>query len=166
MPLFLHHGIRGWLMSPQKPYIWNYTSNRKLKYIKIFDKQNNFKSSKIQVWVDQVRILFVCLFVWGLSSHSRTFHSYGDVIITGEGLQILTYAQHSWPLSSESSLACHTYCDTGHPFIRTSCKNCMANSAKGIGHEELNLIKIMNRFQSHYIHYTKKMRPLPSPNPR
>ena len=34
----------------------------------------------------------------------------------GEGLQILTCARHSWPLSSENSLACHTYCDTGHPF--------------------------------------------------
>ena len=31
----------------------------------------------------------------GLSSHSRIFHSYGDVTITGEGLQILTYARHS-----------------------------------------------------------------------
>ena len=28
------------------------------------------------------------LFVWGLSSHSRIFRSYGDVTITGEGLQI------------------------------------------------------------------------------
>ena len=28
--------------------------------------------------------LFV-LFVWGFSSHSRIFHSYGDVTITGEG---------------------------------------------------------------------------------
>ena len=26
----------------------------------------------------------VCLFVWGLSSQSRLFHSYGDVTITGE----------------------------------------------------------------------------------
>ena len=66
---------------------------------------------------------FVCLFVWGLSSHSRIFHSYGDITtmaaaITGEGLQILTnYARHLWPLSSEGSLACHIYCDTGHPFI-------------------------------------------------
>ena len=51
------------------------------------------------------------------SPHSRIFHSYGDVFIAGEGLQILTYARHSWPLSSERSLACHTYCDTGHPFI-------------------------------------------------
>ena len=25
----------------------------------------------------------------------------------------LTYARHSWPLSSKGSLACHTYCDTG-----------------------------------------------------
>ena len=35
----------------------------------------------------------------------------------GEGLQILTYTRHSLPLSSEGSLACHTYRDTGHPFI-------------------------------------------------
>ena len=61
---------------------------------------------------------FVCLFVcMGLISHPRIYHSYGDVTITGEGLQILTYARHSWPLSGEGSLACHTYCATGHPFV-------------------------------------------------
>ena len=43
----------------------------------------------------------ICLFVWSLSSHLRIFHSYGDVTIAGEGLQILTNARHSWPLSSE-----------------------------------------------------------------
>ena len=48
-------------------------------------------------------ILFVC---FGFSSHSRIFHSYGDVSIADEGLHI------SWPLSSEGSLACHIYCDT------------------------------------------------------
>ena len=51
----------------------------------------------------------LCLFVWGLSSHSRISQSYGDVTITGEGLQILTYALQSWPLSIEGSLAYHTY---------------------------------------------------------
>ena len=56
--------------------------------------------------------LFVCL-----EPHSRIFHSFGDVTIAGEVLQILTYARHLWPLSSEGSLACHTYYDTGHPFI-------------------------------------------------
>ena len=61
--------------------------------------------------------LFVCLFVWSLSSHSRIFHSYGDVTIAGEGLQILIYARNLWPLSSEGSLTCHTCCDTGLPFI-------------------------------------------------
>ena len=34
-----------------------------------------------------------------------------------EKLQILTYDRHSCPLSSEGSLACQTYCETGHPFI-------------------------------------------------
>ena len=45
-----------------------------------------------------------CSFLWGFSSHSRFFHLYGDVTITGEGLQILTDARHSWPLSSKGSL--------------------------------------------------------------
>ena len=45
------------------------------------------------------------------------FHSYKDVTITGEGLQILTYARHSWPFSREGSLACNAQCNTGHPFI-------------------------------------------------
>ena len=57
------------------------------------------------------------MFVWGSTSHLRMFHSYGDVNIAFEGLQILTYARHSRPLSSEDSLACHTYCDTWHPCI-------------------------------------------------
>ena len=60
-----------------------------------------------------------CLFVsqfWEFSSHSRNFHSYGDVTITGEGLHILTCARTSWPLSSEGSLAYHTYCERGHLF--------------------------------------------------
>ena len=53
-------------------------------------------------------------------NQSSIFHSYGDVTIAGEGLQILTYTRHSRPLSSEGSFTCHTYCDTGHPFLRSS----------------------------------------------
>ena len=59
----------------------------------------------------------ICLFVWGLSSHLKIFHSYGYVTIDSEELQIFTYARQSWPLSSVGSLSCHTHCDTGHPFI-------------------------------------------------
>ena len=44
----------------------------------------------------------------------RISHSYGDVTIAGEGLQIFPYARHSWPLSSEASTPktrdTHTYC--------------------------------------------------------
>ena len=60
----------------------------------------------------------VCVCLFGVfSSQSRIFHPFGDNTINGEGLQILTYARHSWPVSSEGSLVCQTYCDTGHPFI-------------------------------------------------
>ena len=56
-----------------------------------------------------IGVFFACLFV--------VFHSYGDVTITGEGFQIFTYTQHSWSLSSDGSLACHTYYDKGYLFI-------------------------------------------------
>ena len=59
----------------------------------------------------------VCLFFGGFWSHSRSFHSYGDAIITDERLQMLTYARHSCLLSIEVSLTCLTYCDTEHRFI-------------------------------------------------
>ena len=59
-------------------------------------------------------MFFVCLFVRGLSSHSRTCHLYGDVIIAVIELQILTCARHSCLLSSEGSFACHTSVYNGH----------------------------------------------------
>ena len=59
----------------------------------------------------------VCLFVWNISADLRIFHSYGDVTVAGEGLQILTYVRRTWPLSRKGSLACHTYNDTGQIFI-------------------------------------------------
>ena len=64
-------------------------------------------------WYPSLFSLFVC----GFSSHLRIFHTYGDVTISGEGMQILTYARHLWPLSSEGSLACHTYCDSCYPYL-------------------------------------------------
>ena len=66
--------------------------------------------------------LFVCLcvFVWVLSSTSRIFHSFA---VTYGSLQIFTWYVHVLPLSCEGSLACHTYCDTGHLFIMVISKD-------------------------------------------
>ena len=72
---------------------------------------------KIVQHIKSALLVFVCLFNWGFSSNSKIFHSHGNVTIAGEGLQILTCARHSWSLSSEGSLPCHIYCDTGQPFI-------------------------------------------------
>ena len=70
-------------------------------------------------WPERAVLDFVCLFVClgFFVPHENNFHSYGDVILTDEGMQILTYTRQIWPLSSEGSLAFHTYCDTVHPFI-------------------------------------------------
>ena len=52
-------------------------------------------------------ILFVCFCFFRLFGDVRPTR-YVDVTITGEGLYILTYTQHSWTLGIEVSLACHT----------------------------------------------------------
>ena len=83
-------------------------------YVHVFYKLQNL----------YIKSLLICeslkkysLFVWVCSSQSRIFHSYEDITITSKELYILSYARQSWPLSSEGSLACHTYCDSGHLFI-------------------------------------------------
>ena len=52
-------------------------------------------------------LFFVFCFFFGLFgvflSHSRIFHSYGDVTIADEERQILTYVGYSWSLSSDGS---------------------------------------------------------------
>ena len=55
-----------------------------------------FYPDKMEDLIMRIHCISVCSFVWGLSSRSRIFHSYGDITIADEGLQILTYAWHSW----------------------------------------------------------------------
>ena len=86
-------------------------------------------------------ILFVWLFFF--LSHSRIFYSYGDLTITGKGLQILTNARNSWPLSSEGSLACHTYCDTGYP--------CIMVISEDPWHSHIHLLLSIWQWSSHYL---------------
>ena len=64
-------------------------------------------------------VLFVCVCVLGfffVQPENFSLH-YEDVIIACERLQILIYALHSWPLRIYGSLACHTYCETGHSYL-------------------------------------------------
>ena len=74
------------------------------------------------------RLYFVCLFVWSLSSHSRIFQSYGDVTIAGEGLQILTYAWHSWPSSSGGPFIIVISEDPWHSHLLPSVWQCSCMS--------------------------------------
>ena len=114
--------IKFWVNSGATLVPKNGYNNMQSTYLYIHGyKNDNFQKSTgpispILSWHKFPLAQSFLIFVWGLLSHSVIFHSYGDVTITDEGLQILTYARHSWPLSSEGSLACHTYCDTGHPF--------------------------------------------------
>ena len=65
-----------------------------------------------------LKVCLVWVFLGAGVSHSRIFHSFGEVIITGrKGLQMLTYTRHSWQLSSDGSFTCHTYFDTGQLYI-------------------------------------------------
>ena len=59
---------------------------------------------------------FVCLY--GVSRPTREFFTHMETSpLPVNGCKFWSYARYSWPLSSEGSLACYTYCDTEHPFI-------------------------------------------------
>ena len=64
-------------------------------------------------FISKYSTCFVCLDFVPLEN----FSLYGDVTITDEGCKCLTHTRHSWPLRCEDSLACHTYCVMGQPFI-------------------------------------------------
>ena len=61
--------------------------------------------------INCIHVYFCCLFgvlhpVWELFTHMEM----SPLLVKG-------CSWHSCPWSSEGSLACHTYCDTGRPFI-------------------------------------------------
>ena len=58
----------------------------------------------LNLWYFFVNLMifwFVSFF--GGFAHSRIFHSFGEITITGE---FFTYTRHTWPLSSEDFLTC------------------------------------------------------------
>jgi hypothetical protein len=58
--------------------------------------------------------LFVCL-----ESHEQFFSYLAIVTITGDGAANLDLCFELTAFSSEGSFTCHTYCDTGPPFLRS-----------------------------------------------
>ena len=82
--------------------IWHKASlgELNLSLCKIIKSPVPFQRISVNISCKERFFLSVCL---GFFVHSRIFHSYEDVTIAGEGLQILTYARYSWPLSSEGS---------------------------------------------------------------
>ena len=71
-----------------------------------------FDGIRLSVWSLLMRgdKSIICLQLSNFSLIWRRHHNRWRV-------QFLTCARHSQPFSSMGSLACHTYCDTGHPFI-------------------------------------------------
>ena len=65
---------------------------------------------------------FFSFFLFVILRPTREFVTHRNVTITSERLQILTYSCHSWPLSSEGSLAYLTYCNIGQQFIMVISK--------------------------------------------
>ena len=88
--------------------------NKKTTYYKKKSMWNWWRQKK-KIKVQWEIILFVC----GFSSHSRIFHSYGEVNITCEGLLYLTHVWHmsikQWWFFNVSHLRWHgTSVYTGH----------------------------------------------------
>ena len=78
---------------------------------KLIDKRLNLVT-RFQVSVSIVKLWWTFfvhegfgldLFGLGFFVPLENFHSFGDVTIAGERLQIMTYARNSWPLCSDGS---------------------------------------------------------------
>jgi hypothetical protein len=63
------------------------------------------------------------LVIYCFTSRSKFVHLYGDVTITGEGLQNLGLCSALRALEREVSLSCHTCCRTGPRFYRSHQKD-------------------------------------------
>jgi hypothetical protein len=67
-----------------------------------------------------ITIFIICSFASRCFTYcSKISHLYGDVTITGEGLQNLDQCS----ALREGSLSCHTCCDTGPRFFRSHPKD-------------------------------------------
>ena len=73
-----------------------------------------YQANQFSNWTN-VRTVFVWLF-W-VYRPTRECFTQMEMSPLPVKTAIFTYARHSWPLSSEGSLTCHTYCDTGLRFI-------------------------------------------------
>jgi hypothetical protein len=67
-------------------------------------------------------MVFVCLFVC-FESHEQFFSSLATVTITGDRAANLDLWLALTAFSIEASFTCHTYCDTGPPFLRSYPKD-------------------------------------------
>lgn len=73
---------------------------------------NNYLYLSFEIYYQKMRCvcLFLCLeFLVPL----KIVHSFGNITIVCEGVQILTFARLLWRLGSDGSVVCQVYCDTG-----------------------------------------------------
>ena len=72
------------------------------------------EQKQFKCWNGHSEYVFVCLFWW--FHHTRELFTPMETIPISVRDGNFANAQYSWPLSSEGSMACNTYCDTGHPW--------------------------------------------------
>jgi hypothetical protein len=73
---------------------------------------------KVHIYIQTFWLIINCFM-----SHSRIFHLYGDITITGEGLQNLGLCSVLRVFEQGGSLSCHTCCDTRPRFYRSHPKD-------------------------------------------
>ena len=100
-----------WMLIKNIVYIMVSKQSMSSEYLSLHFVLRKFKRSyHCQSESMVICMIFFSLFVWG------------------EGLQILTYARHSWVLSSEGSLVCLICCVSGLPFIMVISEDRVVNT--------------------------------------
>ena len=99
--------------------IVNMSVRKLIKFISSPEPLSQFQTKLEQsiLGVKGIQIASKFISVWGFRPTQEFFTHMETSRLLVKGCFSFYYARHLWPLSSEGSLACHTYCDTEHPFI-------------------------------------------------
>jgi hypothetical protein len=75
------------------------------------------------IYLVRGHLCFITHLVVCFESHEQFFSYLATVTITGDGAAKLDLCWALTAFSSEGSFTCHTYCDTGPPFLRSYPKD-------------------------------------------
>ena len=126
LALFL--GQLSWKVKQAILVVWNISSVRLSVCLVHYVNKSGILLNKKSIWyvlLMRLAIYTKYFFVWICLSNTRNVHSFGDVTIADEGLQMFNLWMANMSIEQWGFL-CHCYCDIGHSDVFDTHSLCHA----------------------------------------